>query len=132
MKTINLGQDIPGLSLITDFITEEEEEDLLYHVNQEQWCGLGISPNPELKRRTQQYGHLFSYRYRKVLEEYGELPVFVKSIVQRIMSNQLMPMSPNHLLVNDTMKGRESCHILTPLPCLVLQFCHYRYYLLAS
>jgi alkylated DNA repair dioxygenase AlkB len=23
-----------------------------------------LSPNPELKRRTQQYGHLFSYQYR--------------------------------------------------------------------
>ncbi|ORZ22322.1 hypothetical protein BCR42DRAFT_405939 [Absidia repens] len=106
MKTIDLGQDIPGLSLITDFITEEEEENLIYHINQGQWCGLGISPNPELKRRTQQYGHLFSYRYRKVLEEYGELPDFVKSIVQRIMSNQLMPIHPNHLLVNEYNEGQ--------------------------
>ncbi|KAI8342465.1 hypothetical protein BC941DRAFT_412862 [Chlamydoabsidia padenii] len=106
MKRIDLGQDIAGLVLITDFVTEQEENELIQQVNQQQWSGLGVSPNPELKRRTQQYGHLFSYRYRKVLEEYGPLPAFVEPIVDRIMSNQLMPIAPNHLLVNEYNEGQ--------------------------
>lgn len=85
-----------------------------------------ISPNPELKRRTQQYGHLFSYRYRyslhvlyrstqwrltafvnrKVLEKYGPLPDFTHAVVTRIMENKLMPKEPDHLLVNEYNAGQ--------------------------
>ncbi|KAI7865361.1 hypothetical protein BDF14DRAFT_1689565, partial [Spinellus fusiger] len=92
---------VPGLLLIPDFISEEEEVDIIERVNQQQWSGLGIEPNPELKRRTQQYGYLFSYRYRKVLEEYGPLPGFVQPVVTRMMALGLMPVTPNHLLVNE-------------------------------
>lgn len=42
MKSIDLGQDIAGLVLITDFVTEEEEKELIHHVNQQQWSGLGV------------------------------------------------------------------------------------------
>ncbi|KAI8081688.1 uncharacterized protein BX664DRAFT_285877 [Halteromyces radiatus] len=106
MKIRDLGQEIPGLILIDDFVTEKEEAELVDQVNQRPWSGLGQGPNPELKRRTQQYGHLFSYRYRKVLEEYGPLPSFIDPVVQRIMSHQLMPESPNHLLVNEYNEGQ--------------------------
>lgn len=67
MQTINYGDQIPGLILIKEFVTPEEEASLIEAVDQQQWAGLGIPPNPELKRRTQQYGHLFSYRYRLIL-----------------------------------------------------------------
>lgn len=83
-------------------------------------------PNPELKRRTQQYGHLFSYRYRyiyspytktrrkvtylfvhrKVMEEYGPLPDFCNEIIERIMENKWMPNRPNHLLINEYNRGQ--------------------------
>ncbi|KAI8068263.1 hypothetical protein BC940DRAFT_299551 [Gongronella butleri] len=106
MKPIDVGSQVPGLFLFEDFVTEEEEAMLVAEVEQRPWSGLGISPNPELKRRTQQYGHLFSYRYRKVLEKYGALPSFVDSIVARIMQHHLMPNAPNHLLVNEYKPGQ--------------------------
>ncbi|KAL7320935.1 hypothetical protein PS15m_000768 [Mucor circinelloides] len=76
---------------------------LVFRVNQ---VDSRNSPNPELKRRTQQYGHLFSYRYRKVLEEYGPLPGFTDFLVDRIMDNKWMPNKPNHLLVNEYNPGQ--------------------------
>ncbi|KAI8888709.1 2OG-Fe(II) oxygenase [Backusella circina FSU 941] len=97
---------VPGLILIEDFITEQEEACLVSYTEQGTWSGLGIGPNPELKRRTQQYGHLFSYRYRKVMEEYGPLPDFATLLVDRIMENQLMPNTPNHLLINEYNAGQ--------------------------
>ncbi|CAO3607204.1 unnamed protein product [Cunninghamella blakesleeana] len=106
MKLTENINNVQGLLLIEDFVNEEEEVVLINEVNQRTWSGLGISPNPELKRRTQQYGHLFSYRYRKVLEEYGPLPSFVDTIVDGIMEYQLMPVKPNHLLVNEYNKGQ--------------------------
>ncbi|KAJ2962619.1 hypothetical protein NQZ79_g2262 [Umbelopsis isabellina] len=55
---------VPGLRVIHDFVSPEEEAKLVENCDQQTWSGLGVSPNPELKRRTQQYGHLFSYQYR--------------------------------------------------------------------
>ncbi|ORX52721.1 hypothetical protein DM01DRAFT_290212 [Hesseltinella vesiculosa] len=104
MKAI--GTSVPGLVLYEDFVTKQEEAALIQAVNEQDWSGIGIGPNPELKRRTQQYGHLFSYRFRKVLEEYGPLPSFVDDLVVRIMNHQLMPHRPNHLLVNEYNQGQ--------------------------
>ncbi|CDH55167.1 2og-fe oxygenase [Lichtheimia corymbifera JMRC:FSU:9682] len=106
MHTIDYGTQIPGLLVIEDFVTDEEEVALVTEVDSRTWCGLGVSPNPELKRRTQQYGHLFSYRYRKVLEKYGPLPAFTHTVVTRIMENKLMPKEPDHLLVNEYNAGQ--------------------------
>ncbi|KAI9033780.1 hypothetical protein CLU79DRAFT_725379 [Phycomyces nitens] len=103
---LNTNLPIPGLSVIYDFVSPEEEAALVEAVNKEEWSGLGVGPNPELKRRTQQYGHLFSYRYREVLEEYGPLPPFVSWLVTRIMELGLMPVAPNHLLVNEYNAGQ--------------------------
>ncbi|KAI8370127.1 hypothetical protein EDC96DRAFT_503153 [Choanephora cucurbitarum] len=97
---------VPGLLVIKEFVNESEELELIEAVDKQPWSGLGIGPNPELKRRTQQYGHLFSYRYRKVLEEYGPLPEFSQLLVDRIMQHQLMPNTPNHLLVNEYNAGQ--------------------------
>ncbi|KAG1369321.1 hypothetical protein G6F61_012431 [Rhizopus arrhizus] len=102
----NLEDKIQGLILIENAVSKEEEDHLIEQVNKQIWSGLGIGPNPELKRRTQQYGHLFSYRYRKVLEEYGPLPEFVEFFVNRILENQWMPNKPNHLLVNEYNPGQ--------------------------
>ncbi|KAI8144962.1 hypothetical protein BJV82DRAFT_606914 [Fennellomyces sp. T-0311] len=106
MHRTDYGTQVPGLLLFTDFVSPEEEAALIEAVDSNQWCGLGISPNPELKRRTQQYGHLFSYRYRKVLEDLGPLPDFSNDIVDRIMEHELMPNVPNHLLVNEYNLGQ--------------------------
>ncbi|KAI8084088.1 uncharacterized protein B0P05DRAFT_467415 [Gilbertella persicaria] len=106
MYTIDYSHQVPGLFVVCECVTEQEEETLVKAVNQQPWSGLGIGPNPELKRRTQQYGHLFSYRYRKVLEEYGPLPEFSQCLVDRIMQHAWMPNRPNHLLVNEYNPGQ--------------------------
>eukprot|EP00842_Homolaphlyctis_polyrhiza_P002227 jgi/Hompol1/3004/HPOL_003080-RA len=46
----------PGAQLLNEFISEAEEMELMRFIDQQAWSGNGIPPNPELKRRTQQYG----------------------------------------------------------------------------
>ncbi|CAO3627115.1 unnamed protein product [Mucor hiemalis] len=106
MIVIDYSDKVEGLIVVKEAVTQEEEKYLVQAVDKRMWSGLGIAPNPELKRRTQQYGHLFSYRYRKVLEEYGPLPDFCDTFVDRIMDNQWMPNKPNHLLVNEYNPGQ--------------------------
>jgi len=55
---------IPGLEVILGFITEEEERQLITELDAGHWAGRGIEPNPEMKRRHQHYGGVFSYRLR--------------------------------------------------------------------
>ncbi|KAI7901193.1 uncharacterized protein BX663DRAFT_515217 [Cokeromyces recurvatus] len=103
---VDYSHKIPGLHLILDAVTEKEEEELILAADKGTWCGLGIGPNPELKRRTQQYGHLFSYRYRKVIEEYGPLPKFIDFFIDRIIESKWMSNKPNHLLINEYNPGQ--------------------------
>ena len=53
-----------GLQVIYDFVTEEEETSLIQQLDAQHWAGRGIEPNPEMKRRHQHYGGVFSYRLR--------------------------------------------------------------------
>ncbi|KAG2175522.1 hypothetical protein INT43_001169 [Umbelopsis isabellina] len=128
---------IPGLTVIEDFVSPEEEKKLVENCDQQTWSGLGVSPNPELKRRTQQYGYLFSYQYRKVLCELGPFPEFVTAVVARIADQELTSRPPNHLLVNEYEAGQgimphtDAPSIFGPVimslsllsPC-VMQFTH--------
>jgi hypothetical protein len=53
-----------GLTVLADFVTEAEEQDLINALDQQHWAGRGVEPNPEMKRRHQHYGSVFSYRLR--------------------------------------------------------------------
>ncbi|KAJ7953307.1 alkylated DNA repair protein alkB-like 8 [Quillaja saponaria] len=71
--------NIPGIYLVHDFVSSEEEEVLLQAVDGRPWKGLS-------KRRVQHYGYEFCYDTRNVNTRHrlGELPPFVSPILQRI------------------------------------------------
>ncbi|KAI9207574.1 uncharacterized protein BJ171DRAFT_456187 [Polychytrium aggregatum] len=86
-------QPIDGLVLFQDFISPEQEADLIHNLDSRPWAGKGVPPNAELRRRTQQYGFLFSYRYRRIEEHTGGLPEFLHPVVSQI---QVLPPAPHH------------------------------------
>lgn len=53
---------IPGLILIHDFLSEEEESALITAIDAAEWT-------PQLSRRVQHYGHAFDYRTRKAVTD---------------------------------------------------------------
>ncbi|KAF5735144.1 alkylated DNA repair protein alkB 8 [Tripterygium wilfordii] len=71
--------NIPGLYLLHDFVSVEEEKELLAAVDDRRWINLS-------KRRVQHYGYEFCYETRNVnTKQYlGELPSFVSPILERI------------------------------------------------
>ncbi|KAI9144565.1 hypothetical protein BKA69DRAFT_1055736 [Paraphysoderma sedebokerense] len=99
---------IDGLYLIHDFLSVKEEQELLQRFNEAEWSGNGIGPNPELKRRTQQYGYIFSYRYRRIMSHLGPLPEYTDYIIVRL--NELnVPsdsVSFDSLIVNEYRPGQ--------------------------
>ncbi|XP_021903098.1 alkylated DNA repair protein alkB homolog 8 [Carica papaya] len=71
--------DIPGLYLMHDFVTENEEQELLAAVDGRPWNCLS-------KRRVQHYGYEFCYDTRNIdtRRHLGELPSFVSLILEKI------------------------------------------------
>ncbi|KAH6820413.1 RNA-binding family protein [Perilla frutescens var. hirtella] len=75
--------DIPGLYLMHDFVTAQEEQELLAAVDNRPWSRLA-------KRRVQHYGYEFCYDIRNVntSQHLGELPSFMSPVLERIGSFQ--------------------------------------------
>ncbi|KAM7512711.1 hypothetical protein LguiB_011586 [Lonicera macranthoides] len=71
--------NIPGIYLMHDFVTAEEEKELLAAVDGRPWQCLA-------KRRVQHYGYEFRYDTRNVdtKQHLGELPLFVSPVLERI------------------------------------------------
>ncbi|TPX61110.1 hypothetical protein PhCBS80983_g01381 [Powellomyces hirtus] len=98
---------VPGLLLLEEFISEEEASQLLAQLDSLPWGGRGVEPNPELRRRTQQFGYQFSFRTRTIEKDLGPLPPFLDGVVQRMQSCGIFPEAPpDLLLVNEYDRGQ--------------------------
>ncbi|XP_020570588.1 alkylated DNA repair protein alkB homolog 8 isoform X1 [Phalaenopsis equestris] len=95
---------IPGIHLVHDFITSEEEQELLAAVDSKPWKNLS-------KRRVQHYGYEFLYETRNVdtKQFLGELPPFVSPIIEKMSLFQGISDNKGQLLdqltVNDYPPG---------------------------
>lgn len=76
---VSAEMGIPGIFLIHDFVSEQEEHELLAAVDERPWQGL-------MKRRVQHYGYEFMYKTRNVdTKQYlGQLPVFLLQLLNRM------------------------------------------------
>ncbi|KAH9621768.1 hypothetical protein KSS87_009467 [Heliosperma pusillum] len=76
--------NISGLYLFHDFITPNEEKELLAAVDSRPWISLA-------KRRVQHYGYEFCYQTRNVdTQRYlGVLPSFVSPVLERVWTSSL-------------------------------------------
>ncbi|KAF9428369.1 hypothetical protein BGZ94_002631 [Podila epigama] len=97
---------VPGLEIIHEFITEDEEHMLITQLDAGRWSGKGIEPNPEMKRRHQHYGGVFSYRLRRVVGEMEKLPGMFDFLTQRLLDRQIYEKSPNSIIVNEYEAGQ--------------------------
>ncbi|CAG8546932.1 6056_t:CDS:2 [Paraglomus brasilianum] len=91
---------IDGLRVIENFITPEEESELISEIDNREWGGNGIPPNPEMKRRTQHYGYEFSYRHRNA-RYIGLLPSMFSFLLSRLVSEGIVPSPPDMCTVNE-------------------------------
>jgi len=73
---------IPGLYNKKDFITEQQEQELIDFIYQQPW-------NTSLSRRTQHYGYLYDYHNTSVLKSTTPIPpllldykVYIESIIE--------------------------------------------------
>ena len=86
----------PGLMYRSDFITEDEEAELLACIDGAEW-------STELRRRVQHYGWRYDYKKRRVDESMrlGELPEWAQELGRRLVNEGLMKDLPDQLIVNE-------------------------------
>ncbi|KAG0003594.1 hypothetical protein BGZ79_000487 [Entomortierella chlamydospora] len=95
-----------GLEVLHEFITEAEESRLIHELDARQWAGKGVEPNPEMKRRHQHYGGVFSYRLRRVVGDMKDLPSMFDFLTERLLDNKIYSKHPNSIIVNEYEAGQ--------------------------
>lgn len=97
--------NIPGLYLFHDFVTLQQEQELLAAVDERPWKHLS-------KRRVQHYGFEFCYQTRNVnsKQQLGELPSFVSPLLEKMSMFQKLDGIPadialDQLTVNEYPPG---------------------------
>jgi len=99
----------PGLELVLDFITEEEEKALLERVDQQPWLDA-------LKRRVQHYGWRYNYTYRQVTpaDRLGPLPDWLHDLAERVHARHAGE-RPDQVIINEYLPGQGiSAHVDLP------------------
>ena len=99
--------NIQGLTLLQNFITTEEEANLLAAIDQETWL-------TDLKRRVQHYGYKYDYRTRRidVSMKIGALPKWAKILTERLKEEGYFRACPDQMIVNEYEIGQGiSLHI---------------------
>ena len=90
------ARKVPGLVYVRDFINAEEEQDLITTLDACNW-------DSDLQRRVQHYGWRYDYRARLVDSSMrlGPLPEWASRIAQRLVSEGLLHVLPDQVIVNE-------------------------------
>lgn len=104
--------EIKGLTFIENFLSIEEEENLLNQIDQEIWLN-------DLKRRVQHYGYKYDYKSRKIDEtmKIGDLPMWGKKIAERLFQLGYFDVLPDQLIVNEYEVGQGISAHIDCVPC---------------
>ena len=95
------NQDIPGLELIENFISNDEENKLINHIYKNNW-------DTTIKRRVQHYGINFEYKFRKIEKnmEPKEFPDWMNLILDKLKDIKVLKnFNPNQCTINEYEPG---------------------------
>jgi len=100
-----------GLTLIPDFITDDEEEMLICNINKQPW-------NTSLKRLTQHYGYTYNYSSKsidRVKDKAPNIPDWISVFTDRMLNDRYISVKPDQVIINRYLPGEGiSAHIDAP------------------
>lgn len=90
-----------GAQYVPDFISSNEETDLLIAIDAEAW-------QTDLRRRVQHYGYRYNYSERNINvdDRLGTLPQWIKIIVDRLLQKKIFISPPDQLIINEYEPGQ--------------------------
>ncbi len=101
---------ISGLQYHSEFLTAEEEQDLIKIIDDQMWLS-------DLKRRVQHYGYKYDYRHRIIDQSMnlGPLPEFFHSVLEKLQT--IWQFRPDQIIVNEYMPGQGIGTHIDCVPC---------------
>ncbi len=104
--------DIRGLTYIPDYVSADEEQTLIAHIDQQSWI-------TDLKRRVQHYGYRYDYKVRAVTSDayLGSLPDWLQPLAQKLYDDRTFPAVPDQAIVNEYLPGQGISAHIDCVPC---------------
>jgi alkylated DNA repair dioxygenase AlkB len=110
--SIDLALTINGLELYFDFISIEDERQMIANLDEGIWLN-------DLSRRVQHYGYKYDYRARKIDNSFylGELPTWLNELAQKIYNKKLIDFIPDQAIINEYEPGQGISSHIDCEPC---------------
>lgn len=111
----NVNHDIEvisGLTYIPDYITVDEQKDLVDKIDQQEW-------SIRTQRRIQCFGYKYDFKDGSFISStyLGNLPDWIQPLVNRIASDGLMQNTPDQVIVNEYQPGEGIVSHIDCIPC---------------
>ena len=106
------ARDIPGLTYIPEYITIDEQKQLLSIIDQQEW-------STKLKRRVQHYGYRYDYRSGTLASSsyLGSLPDWAQNMANRLFSDRVTAKLPDQVIINEYEPGQGITSHVDCIPC---------------
>lgn len=91
--------DVSGLSLTKEFITLDEEQELINQLDKESW-------NTSLSRRTQHYGYEYNYNDKDAKKSAPPIPEYCTYLIDRMLEQNILKERPDQMIVNEYIPGQ--------------------------
>ena len=106
------SREIPGLKYVPEYITFEEQNQLIHAIDQQEW-------SLKLKRRVQHYGYRYDYKDGSLASAnyLGALPDWAENIATRLFNDKLTEKAFDQLIVNEYQPGQGIISHVDCVPC---------------
>lgn len=98
-------EPLPGLTVITEYITLTEELNLILCTRAQQW-------NKKLDRYTQHYGYEYDYNTKTLVGSVPPIPSWIEKYSNRLVQDTYFKEKPDQVIINRYKEGESiSAHI---------------------
>ncbi|WP_396142747.1 alpha-ketoglutarate-dependent dioxygenase AlkB [Flavobacterium sp.] len=109
---LQYASKINGLEIHFDYISEEEENNLLSNIDKNNWL-------TDLTRRVQHYGYKYDYKASRIDPSFfiGEIPSWINNISERLKSEKLIDFNPDQAIINEYIENQGIAAHIDCKPC---------------
>jgi alkylated DNA repair dioxygenase AlkB len=109
---LDLVQQINGLELHYEFITQEEEQELLSSLDNNTWLS-------DLSRRVQHYGYKYDYRASRIDPSFfiGKIPSWINLVSEQLLEKKLIDFTPDQAIINEYIENQGIAAHIDCKPC---------------
>ncbi|MGQ4646312.1 alpha-ketoglutarate-dependent dioxygenase AlkB [Lyngbya aestuarii] len=106
------AQTIPGLTYIPQYLNADQQIRFINIVNQQEW-------SIKAERRIQNYGYRYDYEQGVFVSSsyLGTLPDWAEELANKLVSDRLMPVVPDQVIVNEYQPGQGIPRHRDCIPC---------------